>query len=295
VIACDATSDTCDTSSVDDWKNIDAYILSVRGPRSPRVGAEAHDLPTLDVDLGIQLFREARCAACHGGPGWTISKVFYTPNAANNGALPYLSPETGILDLVGALRRTTYRPDPLFPAGLNPPSVGGDAPLRSWAPSDELEASLRMYAYGDIGQANDQINCVIRDVGTFPPQPPAPELANTVGIVAPGAPPVPEVRQDMETLAFGASGFNVPSLLHLATRAPYFHAGNARTLEEAFDPVFRAHYQAIVPDFLEDSADRDQKVRALVAFLLTIDEATHLEDVPTDLGFNPVLCPPPAN
>ena len=95
--------------------------------------------------------------------------------------------------------------------------------------------------------ASDQINCVLRDVGTFPAQPAA--ATNFVGdrLPATDAPTVLEVRQDMKTLALGATGFNIPSLVGLATGAPYFHAGNARTLEEAFDDVFEKHHQALAP------------------------------------------------
>jgi hypothetical protein len=161
--------------------------------------------------------------------------------------------------------------------------------LRSFTPADPTDAAAVQCAY-DTCSANDQINCALRAVGTFPAQ--TPNSPTIDGIVASGAPQVLELRDDMKTLALGASGFNVPSLLGLATRAPYYHAGNARTLEEAFDPVFRAHYQAMVPGFLDDSEDRAADVQALVHFLLSIDESTPLEAIPSDqLGFEPVLCP----
>jgi YVTN family beta-propeller protein len=58
----------------------------------------------------------------------------------------------------------------------------------------------------------------LEDVGTF-------DAANPI-----------EIRQNGQT-PFGALGFNVPSLLGVASNAPYFHIGSAFTL----DAVFTAH------------------------------------------------------
>ena len=55
---------------------------------------------------------------------------------------------------------------------------------------------------------------------------------------------VREVRADMNTNAQGATGFNPPALVGMMVGAPYLHAGNARTLEEAFSNTFAAHHQA---------------------------------------------------
>jgi cytochrome c peroxidase len=82
-----------------------------------------------------------------------------------------------------------------------------------------------------------------------------------------------EVRDDMATLAVGATGFNVPSLLGLAVGAPYFHAGNARTLEELFDPAFAGHHSANAAGFAPDS----ETLANLTAYLLSIDEQQQLE------------------
>ena len=66
------------------------------------------------------------------------------------------------------------------------------------------------------------------------------------------------------------NGFNPPSLLGMQVGAPYFHAGNARTLEELFDDnLFKNHHtSALAQVFTIDAAKRAQ----LVAFLLAIDE-----------------------
>ncbi len=112
-------------------------------------------------------------------------------------------------------------------------------PFRS-APTDPAQTALD-FAYAGLP---DQVNCVLRSVGTFG-KPAAPDF---VGVVPMGAPAVHEVRRVLSRPTStrtrsrpGATGFNIPSLLGLASGAPYFHAGNARTLEELFDQVFKDH------------------------------------------------------
>ncbi len=299
---CTADAVTCDVNAASDWDEIDAFIQSVTAPRRPlKLNQEL-------IQTGRQLFLEAGCNACHGGPGWTVSRVFYEPNFENNGRVPSAKPaDASTLDeLRGRLRIDEYTTaSPVFQK-LNPPVASGHATFRSYAPAADVDADTAAlnYIYG----TSDTINCVLRAVGTFPAQP-APDAANPtpppnlVGIVAPGAPPVIEVRQPLladmtaymaPTLALGGSGFNVPSLLGLSTGAPYFHAGNARTLEELFHPTFKAHYQAIKSDFLEDPATRPEKIKALVSYLLSLEESedASLDPVPSaeTLGFDPDPC-----
>jgi cytochrome c peroxidase len=82
-----------------------------------------------------------------------------------------------------------------------------------------------------------------------------------------------ELRQDMVTGGQGAAatgrGFNPPSLLGMSVNAPYFHAGNARTLEEAFSTMFVKHHQSAVANIFSPDATQ---VKQLVAYLLAIDE-----------------------
>ena len=75
--------------------------------------------------------------------------------------------------------------------------------------------------------------------------------------------------------------------------APYFHAGNARTLEEALSETFQAHHRALSSNFLQNSSTRAAEIRQLTAFLLSIDDSTMPVAVPGAgaVGFNPVLCP----
>jgi cytochrome c peroxidase len=213
------------------------------------------------VIAGEALFASANCYQCHSGPAWTLSRVFYTPGDENNGTLPFTKPAVIDDEMFGALRKTYYEvPDEL--RALNPAGASGKATFRLLpGAADGLDA------FYPASSAADQINCVLRDVGTFPVQttgaPP-----NTQGVAPSGAPIVRELRQNMKDLALGATGFNIPSLLGLGVGAPYFHAGNARTLEELFDGTFAAHYQALGKSFTPTSKD----IRGLVAYLLTIDD-----------------------
>ncbi|HEV8325300.1 MAG TPA: hypothetical protein VG389_27060 [Myxococcota bacterium] len=224
-----------------DWEKIDLYVRSIRAPRAPA-------LDPADVAAGAAIFTgEGGCVGCHGGAGWTISARFYTPGAAANGP-------------GGTLSTTTYSRGAL-PLGLNPvaDAGGGMALIKTGA----------------------SIDCVLRSVGTFPPDP-----ATDPSGIAPAGVGLVEVRDDMVTVALGANGFNPPSLLGAVAGAPYFHGGNARTLEELLDPLFEGHYQALGTNF---NPTPDQ-IRQLVAFLLSIDDdATALD--PTLVGFDPIICP----
>ena len=128
--------------------------------------------------------------------------------------------------------------------------------------------------------ATDQIQCVLRAVGTFP-------AAGTMPVLPTGSTvQLSEVRQDMAVTAQGSTGFNSPSLLNGVAGAPYFHGGNARTLEEVFSPTFAAHYQALSVNFMPTAT----QIRQLVAYLLSIDESTAMVAPPT-LTFDTRLCP----
>jgi hypothetical protein len=239
-------------SALSDWDDIDTYVKSIRSPRAPT------NLAAEDVAEGKKLFEANRCAGCHGGSHWTVAQVFYTPGDDNNG-------------VQGLLRTTRYTLPVNFPAALNPPAAAGAG-----------RATLRFSASTDpavIG-ANDQINCVLRDVGTFP-------ATGTTGLAATGL-QVKEVRQDMTTTAQGATGYNIPSLLGMVTGAPYFHAGGARTLEEALGDTFARHRRAFSENFTPSALD----IRQLTAFLLSIDEDAAPVAPPSlqQLGFPHDLC-----
>jgi hypothetical protein len=272
---------TCNSSAKKEWNKIDEFIQSVRAPKRP-VG-----LDSAQVARGAGLFRDGGCASCHGGPGWTLSRVFYTPGPTNNGVLPYLRPETSDAVMLGRLRTESYSV-PAELRALNPPGASGSATFRPAAPTG-VNVLDYLYADGMDGRYNskethksDQINCVLRAVGTFPPNA---SQAKPEGVVPDGSPTVVrELRDDMTKLALGGQGFNMPSLAGVAAGAPYFHAGNARSLEELFDPAFAGHYQALAPGFLSEASEhRSSDVDDLVAYLLSIDDDWPTEPAGPDL------------
>jgi cytochrome c peroxidase len=63
----------------------------------------------------------------------------------------------------------------------------------------------------------------------------------------------------------------------MAAGAPYFHHGEARTLEEVFSSRYAAHHQAGNANFLANGGTtpaEQAEIRQLVAFLKSIDEST---------------------
>jgi hypothetical protein len=282
---CEPSDVQCDRTPIADWDDIDAFVRSVRSPRRPTEIYEEQQA------FGRAQFEKGLCTGCHAGPNFTLSRVFYTPGVDANGALPTTKPDAVDPAMLGWLRRTEYSVLPGLSAVLSPSAVEGRATLRPWKPGTQDSVA---YAYADGTAASDQINCVLRGVGTFPVQDPGSGNANTTAIVPRGAPAVLELRQDMTTLALGATGFNIPSLVGVAAGAPYFHAGNARTLEEAFDDAFKAHHLAF-PATSGDFAITPEVVRGLVAFLLSIDDAVPPGGVPPRqapaLPFSADLCP----
>ncbi len=289
----------CNVNASHDWDHIDAFIRTVRAPHAPT------NLDPSRVTAGEQLFKGRRCAACHGGPGWTLSKVFYEPGVGPNGQVPFADPRTAVppvvpdasatASMLGTLRTTSYTVYSKAPPAFWP-APGVDTGWFRAAPSSTATADEMLdYAFGG-GKSNpapDQIRCALRQVGTFPSQIPT---ANLVGVSPKGAPPVHEVRHILNTttnlyedkLAIGATGFNIPSLVGLAAGAPYFHAGNARTLEELFDADFVGHYGVF-----DQSPLAPEDVQDLVSYLLSIDEtgaSTPVTLQPGELEFDPDLC-----
>lgn len=216
-----------DTVSVlQDWDDIEAYIQNIRSPRAP-VG-----LAAADVAAGESLFVAARCDGCHGGAKWTLSRRFYAPSGPTNELLLTTPYDGAALVSAG------------FPAALLPAESGLQF-MRSPNPKSG---------------ALDQIQCVLRPVGTFGVSP------IDVGVV--------ELRADMVSIGQGnepsGRGFNVPSILGTQAGAPFFHAGNARTLEELLSSLFEEHHAALTSGF----DPQGQDLSNLVAYLLSIDESS---------------------
>jgi YVTN family beta-propeller protein len=246
---------------LDDWANITRYVQTLRTPRAPT------NLNAKLVAVGEQLFTKyGACQGCHGGDKWTVSKLFYTPGVEVN----------------AALKTTAFAVPQDFPRPLLPAEVEQDQKLV-------------------INAGGESVQCVMRNVGTF-------NLAEKgVGIA--------ELRgTNMKDLAQGGGvalrpnadgdnnpandpkagiGYNVPSLLGVATGAPFMHAGNARTLEAMLKDTFSKHHQALAPNFLleSDPKDVEHQVDALVQYLLSIDEDKPTQDQPSPGAKGGALCP----
>ncbi len=249
-------------SVLNDWAEITAYVQAIRSPRRP-VG-----ILTQDIIDGREIFTDpdqGNCIGCHAGPKWTISTLFYAPGDVPNGA-------TGV-------RTTDMLEGTIWNAALN------------GFPVDLLPATAAAIAAGNDRMRNgaapaaEQIQCILRPVGTI--------SNGKLGAegVSPADVNVRELRQDMSTPGQGAAdtgrGFNPPSLLGMQVGAPYFHAGNARTLEEVFDDIFQGHHQS---DIAQAFVMTEDKKRQLVAFLLSLDEDTTSVAVPAKGGQGGDLC-----
>lgn len=226
-----------DQSVLQTWADVKVYAQRVRSPRAPR------GLDSLKVAAGEALFSGAGgCAGCHGGAKWTVSKLFYTPSGATNEALKSKQyNENGSLVAAG------------FPAALLPANPGSQT-MRS--------------AVG-----GDQIQCVLRNVGTFG--------------VSPAEINVQETRQDLTAAQGGTvngNGYNSPSLLGTQVGAPFFHAGNARTLEEALGTVFATHSAALADAGFLAGPTADDDREALAAYLLSVDEDSAIVPLPASPG-----------
>jgi len=114
----------------EDWDAIEAYVRSIRTPNA--VAGEG------DPVAGREVFEDARCQNCHGGPLWTLSERYYTPIL--DGDLRTLTLEEAGIDDVGDVR-----PDQLRTTDTSAMNV--------------LE--------NDANGPPQRHSCVVRDVGTF--------------------------------------------------------------------------------------------------------------------------------
>lgn len=251
----DAAADTTNPGKLPDACAVDDWAQVTAYARSIRSPKRPSNLDPAKVQQGKDLFLAARCQGCHGGDMWTVSERFYTPDP------------TGAVN--ASLKTKSWLPSAMasgFPASLYPSTTMGAQNMR----------------YSGAASANDQLTCALRPVGTY-------------GVGQDGA--IPELKQDMLSASQGADpdgrGFNTPSLLGMSVGAPFFHAGNARSLEGLFSDAFSAHHAALSPGFLDGDPDRAAKVAALVQFLLSLDDAAETVP-PTNLGpQGGVLCGKP--
>jgi hypothetical protein len=205
-----------------DWDKIEAFSRTIRPPRARR------GLDPAAVARGAMLFAgRGACTTCHAGPGFTVSRRFWTPSPIANDALmvtPFMPPTA----------------DPFW--SLNPFQISGEVTMPEEAPVPPNEVS-----------------CVLREVGTF-------------GIPGGTAATALLERRASGALAQGRGGFNVPSLYGMSVGAPYFHHGQARTLEALLgDPLWESHLRAGNPELGSLS---EAEIADLVAYLYSIDAGT---------------------
>jgi cytochrome c peroxidase len=220
-----ATDVTTNTSVIKDWNDIALYVQTIRPPRAPT------GLDPAMVAAGETLFKDAMqggvCQGCHGGPKWTISKMFYTPKGATNAAL-FMKAWSGA-GLVGMG----------FPMALLPATTPPNQVMR----------------FGNA--ANDSLECILRPVGTFNVAAPGVGVAELCQDMITAA----------QGNAMDGKGYNPPSLLGLSVGAPFLHAGNARTLEEMLTATFGAHWKSLTKNanFLVQNGDIDKLVAYLLS------------------------------
>ena len=173
------------------------WVTTVRAPIVPVGG---------NLPQGRVVF-EQHCGSCHGGAKWTKSQVtqLFAFGQATNSGLNATFPEN--------------------PIGAGFFNVGGvkafDQGLATNGP--QLLTVTR-------GQS---VLTLLDKVGTFfaPNTPEGKlEIRGAAAVGAPGSAPGLQSTQGFG--AFGAAGFNTPSLLGLSLSAPYLHDGSAQTLED---------------------------------------------------------------
>lgn len=142
--------------------------------------------------------------------------------------------------------------DALMITPFEPPTADSFWSLNPFQISGEVTADVMTPV------APNEITCGLRNVGTF-------------GVPGGTTATAALEKRANGTPAQGAGGFNVPSLYGLTVGAPYFHHGQATTLEDALgNPLWVAHRTAGNPGF----TPTNDQIADLVSYLYSIDAAT---------------------
>ncbi len=242
-----------------DFDKIETYEAQVRPPRALR------KLDAASVERGRVLFGEpgaannAGCVRCHGGQGWTASRVFFSlPSAPAGNAGADLAPNAG----------NAFSPPPAWPPATT--SLGWNFHTTTLA----AQPASSLFSPPEVAQNPAQVACVMRNVGTFGADTLETRFVNVT-------PPQFTAR------AQGRLGYNVPSLYGISVGAPYLHHGNSRDLTDLFDnPAWFAHATAGNPNWLAVGGADAIAARKLdlINFLLSIDADTPEQAIPT--GFD---------
>ena len=226
-------------SVLEDWAEVTKYVASLRSPR----GATGIDA-TKAAD-GKKLFQEANCAGCHGGPKWTISKMFYQPSVATN----------------TALKSKLWAVPQYFPKNLLPA---------------ETPANFKMRFDSGDPAALDQLLCILRPVGTFGVAEPGvgvAEIRANMKALAQGNEKDGKGYNPPSLLGVAAGA----PYLH-AGQARTLESLLSK-LFEAHHIALAANFLQEI-----DGAKKADTVEKLVHYLLTIDEGSTVIDAPATAG-----------
>lgn len=212
------------------------WVTTVRAPIVPQLA---------NATAGRAVFEE-HCASCHGGAKWTKSQtlpLFDRQPATNSGLLAAFAQN---------------------PIGVGFFDVGNVKPF-------DLDLVVNGPQLLSVNGAGGALK-LLDDVGTFAPANTPAGRLEIRGAAAVGTKEtVPGVQSTQGFAAFGAAGFNSPSLLGLSLSAPYFHDGSAQTLEEvaARHKVTTGGNAATIQATLTQ-----QQLADVLSFVRTIDDGT---------------------
>lgn len=254
-----------------DWDQIEAFVKTIRPPRGLR------GLDAASVARGAALFAKAGapgadpsaagCVDCHGGAGWTVSRLFYRPTTQRT----------------DQLAATVFQPPAAFPSAAVVGALAWNFHTLQLAVQPGVAGLFDGPEADPNGIGANQLACVLRNTGTF----------GVPGDAA--ATSALELKNDPTKVATtlraqGRLGYNAPALYGLALGAPYLHHGGARTLTELFDdPKWKVHAEAGSAVWLHQGTPDDiaARKRDLISYLLSIDATTAVQDIPA--GFD--ACP----
>jgi hypothetical protein len=234
----------CGNHSFDDINN---FVATIQPPKARQT------LDPAAVQRGLKVFSDGNCAECHGGAGWTVSRLYYSPSSATN----------------AGLGSSSYAPPSFFPVTwtyTNNGALRNQISVQPPVPSDVTGPGVATPVA--IGEAA----CALRNVGTFGvPGDDAATSGLEVRLLAGSAVP-----------SEGRAGYNVPSLYGLSLGAPYLHHGGAPTLDDLFaNQQWDFHTDAGNANFSVELAQGTNEAD-LIAFLLAIDASTPELAIPTN-------------
>jgi cytochrome c peroxidase len=222
------------------WDDLENWVKTVRAPQGRRA------LDQLAVTRGGLAFDEGQCAQCHGGPGWTVSRRFYTPSTTQNTALA-----TTVAFTRPSAWPTSWSFQNTFQVAAQP-------------------TAAELAGFNAAVIAPPMVACALRNVSSFGVP------GNTAATDA------LELKPGTGGRAQGRGGYNIPSLYGLQLAAPLLHHGQAANLNDLFsDPKWDLHTQAGNANFLLSSDTATPGKRAdLIQFLYSLDATTAEKVVP---------------